>query len=651
MAVAFDAQSYKTFTTSTTNTHTPVGTPKGIWVSIVQTTASTDRITNVTYGGINMQRVSFAIDATTEPGCVYTYFLGKGIPTGAQTLSITVSAGTEAKIAWCMSVTAASDTQIAASAIDQDNKANPFVILRTLAAFSGIVAGAMYSGLTAATGSAVGSGYTKFTGPDSGGRAFGSNSAVAAYGAKSGASILMEWTSATDDVAFAANAIQEVANGGYAIAQFSATGTWRCPPGVTSVLIQAWGSGGGGGGVAANTNKSAAGGAGGQYVEKVVSVTPGTLYTVTVGNGGTAGASTGGNGGTGGDVWFDAVGTVIAKGGAGGQSYENGFTGGAGSTTSGIGDTVRAGGSGGNGGAFAGSGGGGEAGNTLSTGANGGNGSTGVAGAAGSTTNGDGGNGGAGSVNGAGGAGVVPGGGGGGGAVGANTTNRAGGVGGKGQLQIIYLVPSFTNLTDDFDDNSVNTSKWSTFNDTNVTTSETSQVAQVAMVSATGGQYGGYESLVNYDLSETFVMSQVVNSGNQVLELDCVAVEIRATGDTYNWIISGGNLIAHKFLEGIDTNLRQDVAYDSNVHKYFRIRESGGTIYWEYSTTGVEGSFTVYTSETASILFTNMQVAIVAGIWGAAGSTTCQFDNFNILQVESYLPRFGFINHASTGVL
>jgi hypothetical protein len=140
---------------------------------------------------------------------------------------------------------------------------------------------------------------------------------------------------------------------------------WVCPKGVTSVKVKLWGGGGAGGGLTTdNTICRGGGGAGGQYAEKTVSVTEDTSYTVTVGAGGTGST---GNGTNGGDSSFES--SVIAKGGAGGKSYENGAAGGAGSTTGGVGDIVRRGGSGSNGGTSLYGGAGGGAGGTLANGA------------------------------------------------------------------------------------------------------------------------------------------------------------------------------------------------------------------------------------------------------------------------------------------
>jgi len=53
---------------------------------------------------------------------------------------------------------------------------------------------------------------------------------------------------------------------------------WRAPDGITHVMVEMWGGGGGGG-------ESTAGG-GGAYSRSVIAVTPGTVYTITVGGGG-----------------------------------------------------------------------------------------------------------------------------------------------------------------------------------------------------------------------------------------------------------------------------------------------------------------------------------------------------------------------------
>ncbi len=130
---------------------------------------------------------------------------------------------------------------------------------------------------------------------------------------------------------------------------FSSSGTyhWICPTGVTSVTVECWGGGGAGGGVKFNGNYVGAGGAGGAYASKVLTVTPGHNYTVTVGQGGAGSKNDGSDGG---DSWFSSASTVIAKGGAGGEgniAEGNDGSPGLGTTSGSVGTTVYKGGDGG----------------------------------------------------------------------------------------------------------------------------------------------------------------------------------------------------------------------------------------------------------------------------------------------------------------
>jgi hypothetical protein len=209
------------------------------------------------------------------------------------------------------------------------------------------------------------------------------------------------------------------------------TSTWTCPPGVTSVLAEAIGAGGGGG-AASNSYYGAGAGAGGEYAAQTVAVTPGHVYSYTVGAPGSAGpASSGGNaGGPGGASSFTGDGgiTVTGHGGQGGgvNTFSHGGQGGQGGT----GSTAAAhydGGPGGSGYPYSG-GGGSSAGPGSAGNAGDGYGDPGPAPSGG-------GSGGAGRTgNGAGFAGAAPGGGGGA----SYNPGYAGGAGAAGQVKLTY---------------------------------------------------------------------------------------------------------------------------------------------------------------------------------------------------------------------
>jgi len=99
---------------------------------------------------------------------------------------------------------------------------------------------------------------------------------------------------------------------------FTSSGNWTCPAGVRKVLAVVIGGGGGGEGNTAAGQVSSAGnfGGAGGYGAGILTVTPGTVYTVTVGAGGTGGAGgSGANGTAGGTSTFE---TISATGGEGG---------------------------------------------------------------------------------------------------------------------------------------------------------------------------------------------------------------------------------------------------------------------------------------------------------------------------------------------
>lgn len=108
------------------------------------------------------------------------------------------------------------------------------------------------------------------------------------------------------------------------VREFTASGTWTCPPNVHRVRIVACGGGGGGGGGGVNSNGTSGGGGGcGAQLSVVdVDVTPGMAYAITIGDGG-AGGTAAIAGGDGADTTFiasDSSAVVVAAGGLGGSA-------------------------------------------------------------------------------------------------------------------------------------------------------------------------------------------------------------------------------------------------------------------------------------------------------------------------------------------
>ena len=263
---------------------------------------------------------------------------------------------------------------------------------------------------------------------------------------------------------------------------FTGSGTWTCPAGVTNIQVECWGAGGGGGGSTSSTSKyTGGGGAGGNYVKNVsVSVSPGNVYTITIGTGGAGGSTTSTtcNGSNGTATSFSGTGitTITAAGGnagLGGQSALSAGTGGVASSTGNAGFSGSFSYAGGSGTTAtwvsSSSGKSGPGGGAAGTNGAGSSSATGVitAGAPGT----GGGAGGAGlSASGTGNVGAAPGGGGGGGF----GSSGAGGKGGNGQLIITYSASTGPQIS-----LSTNTTPLTAF----TTTTTSASAAQVVNVS------------------------------------------------------------------------------------------------------------------------------------------------------------------------
>ena len=119
MAVAHDASSESHASGQSLSeasfswTHTPAGTPRGVLVfTYCRANDFVDRALSVTYGGVSLTAVSGgrATDTAGEPADCKAWFLGSGIPTGAQSVVVNRTNDATAMLAHCVTVTAASDT-------------------------------------------------------------------------------------------------------------------------------------------------------------------------------------------------------------------------------------------------------------------------------------------------------------------------------------------------------------------------------------------------------------------------------------------------------------------------------------------------------------------------------------------------------------
>jgi hypothetical protein len=215
LTIAHDAATQSATWTTTpdpfTFNHTPVGTPKGVVVMItINAESGADGITGVTYGGVSMTRITngFAQDTDTEPGSAYIYFLGASIPTGTQTVSIDHTAGAGVKIACCVTVTAAADTEVSTSGKIDGDATDPQIALDS-GANSSLRYFVINSGLPAPSSLTLISGMSAVASTDHGAR----TTRFDRQTSPSSGSTTVGYTAAIDDVAMVAVAIKESAGG------------------------------------------------------------------------------------------------------------------------------------------------------------------------------------------------------------------------------------------------------------------------------------------------------------------------------------------------------------------------------------------------------------------------------------------------------
>lgn len=355
-AVAYDAVSHDGAaaagdTGSSFNwTHTPSGTPRGVLVYVVQGTTATDEVTSVTYGSLTLTRVGVACDTLTEPGCVYAYFGGYSVPTGAQTVTVN-SSGASGKHASAITYTADTDTRVTNLTTLVENLTNPSKSLALFSKTSHVSLG-LYSGGGAVTNITPSTNWTSRYEDDFGAFLGG----FYTYDIVGSTDVTTGFTQAVDDLAMLAVGISEVDPvDTHMVVQTPGEQLFTVPEGVYEITVKAWGAGGGGGG-GGNVAGSLGGGAGGAggFAQATIPVIPGETLNLTVGVAGPGGApgiaNSAGTGGAGGgrtEVRRSTNSLIIAPGGGGGGGGDDAVTtvggaGGAGGDTTAGGNGVDA---------------------------------------------------------------------------------------------------------------------------------------------------------------------------------------------------------------------------------------------------------------------------------------------------------------------
>lgn len=198
-------------------------------------------------------------------------------------------------------------------------------------------------------------------------------------------------------------------------------------------------------------------------------------------------------------------------------------------------------------------------------------------------------------------------------------------------------VSKMDTVTDNFDDNTT-AGDWGGFGNGGLVNIN----GQIEILQGAGDtQYDGLESdtgTIGFkDLTSSSVYVQIIYAGVQTdTNWEAYPLEIFSQVDVNDhiaWLISGGTLSPFYTVNSVNTFVGPSSAYNPATMKCFRIRESGGTTFWDYSSDTACTSWTNYTSvaNPAGIDETSMHIEIIGGKFAA--DTTNQVmiaDNLNV---------------------
>lgn len=203
---------------------------------------------------------------------------------------------------------------------------------------------------------------------------------------------------------------------------------------------------------------------------------------------------------------------------------------------------------------------------------------------------------------------------------------------GAGNAGISYL----SEFSDNFNDNSLNTSLWVEAEAGGATFTEQNSRGEVALASSsTSSSVARIDSITPRSLvgSQAYLQVTTVTSGgtdaDSIFLISAEATPLATIGATngFRFIKERATIYAQRIVAGVITSVAS-TAYNGTTHAWWKIRESGGTIYWEVSTDGT--TWNSFASYAHSMNIGAMYVHIGAACYKAETNPgNFFFDNFN----------------------
>ena len=199
----------------------------------------------------------------------------------------------------------------------------------------------------------------------------------------------------------------------------------------------------------------------------------------------------------------------------------------------------------------------------------------------------------------------------------------------------VYLppYPALSTLSDPFTQASVNGTLWGTYTAGSATLSFSSAGGTVNYPSAsTSATDGSVYSQSSYSLAYSSCYAQIRAVPSAATAADGILSIGPNSNNLLRWVIEGGTLFAQYFVAGATTTVTS-VTYSAVTHRWWRIRESGGTCYWDTSADGI--TWTNQGSAADPIDVTNAGMTFEGSCYeNETNPGSFTFSNFNVPAVS-----------------
>lgn len=186
-------------------------------------------------------------------------------------------------------------------------------------------------------------------------------------------------------------------------------------------------------------------------------------------------------------------------------------------------------------------------------------------------------------------------------------------------------------ITDDFDDNDFDTDMWTRTNSTNIV--EVND--QLEITTNLGSGYFNVDAKDTVNLTGKIVSVKLVST-TSVEKEHYEGYPLQLAADASNkllFLLGYNGIICIRRQGGSNTEI-SNVSYNSTNHKYLRIRESSGVVYFDYSADG--DTWSSFGNTTVTFSLSNLSINISAGHWDTETEVSKMvIDDFTISESAS----------------